>query len=251
MPTRDVSPTCCHCPSLEISRLLNHPLFLPSQCPPPHPHTSSWCFGWQNTHRGGHSWGWTTPHLPPESDKEGGLKLIPGDSRAFSSTSREAFTAYTLTHASFEMQTEGVCWATRRQPVFFFSPELGCLYLWKVNICEAMTIKIFIIKTFIKWLLMSWKILQILEIGKRDLWVSSQWSTVLCLVAQLCQTLCDPMDRSPPYSSVHGTLQAGILEWVAIPSSRGSSQPRDQSQVSCIADRFFTSWATRKAPVKC
>ena len=94
---------------------------------------------------------------------------------------------------------------------------------------------------------MSWKILQILEIGKRDLWVSSQWSTVLCLVAQLCLTVCDPMDCSPPGSSVHGTLQAGILEWVAIPSSRGSSQPRDQSQVSCTAGRFFTSGATKEA----
>ena len=45
--------------------------------------------------------------------------------------------------------------------------------------------------------------------------------------------------------SVHGILQARILEWVAIPDSRGSSQPRDQTQVSCIVDRFFTVWATR------
>ena len=51
----------------------------------------------------------------------------------------------------------------------------------------------------------------------------------------------DPMDCSSPGSSVHGILQAGILEWVAIPFSRGSSQPRDQIQVSCNAGRFFTS----------
>ena len=54
---------------------------------------------------------------------------------------------------------------------------------------------------------------------------------------QLCPTLCDPMDCSPPGSSVHGILQARILEWVAIPFSRGSSQARDQtcvSYVSCI-----------------
>ena len=54
---------------------------------------------------------------------------------------------------------------------------------------------------------------------------------------QLCQTLCDPMDCSPPGSPVHGILQARILEWVTMPSSRGSSQPRDQilvSYVSCI-----------------
>ena len=48
---------------------------------------------------------------------------------------------------------------------------------------------------------------------------------------------------------IHGVLQARILEWVALPFSRGSSQPRVQTQVSCIAGRFFTSWATREAPV--
>ena len=49
-------------------------------------------------------------------------------------------------------------------------------------------------------------------------------------VAQMCPILCDPMDYSPPGSSVHGILQARILEWVAIPSSRGSSQPRIKAQ---------------------
>ena len=53
-------------------------------------------------------------------------------------------------------------------------------------------------------------------------------------------TLCDPMDCSLPGSSVHGILQARILEWVVIPFSRGSSQPRDRTLVSCIAGRFFT-----------
>ena len=52
---------------------------------------------------------------------------------------------------------------------------------------------------------------------------------------QSCPTLCDPMDCSPPSSSVHGILQARILEWVAMPSSRGSSQPRDQTRVSYIS----------------
>ena len=63
---------------------------------------------------------------------------------------------------------------------------------------------------------------------------------VCALVAQLCPTLCDPMDCSLPGSSVHGILQARILDWVGIPFSRESSQPRDRTQVSCIADRFFT-----------
>ena len=70
---------------------------------------------------------------------------------------------------------------------------------------------------------------------------------VLCLVTQLCPTLCNPMDSSPPGSSVHGILQARILEWVAMPSSRGFSQLGDWTQVSHIAGRFFTIWATREA----
>ena len=60
------------------------------------------------------------------------------------------------------------------------------------------------------------------------------------LVAQSCLTLCDPMDCSPPGSSVHGILQARILEWVAFSSSRASSLPRDTTKVSYIAGRFFT-----------
>ena len=63
-------------------------------------------------------------------------------------------------------------------------------------------------------------------------------------------TFCDPMDCSSPGSSIHGILQAGIVNWVAIPFSRGSSQPRDQTPVSCITGRFFTVGATREAPVK-
>ena len=63
------------------------------------------------------------------------------------------------------------------------------------------------------------------------------------LVTQSCLTLWDPMDYSPPDSSVHGILQARVLERVAMPSSRGSSQPRDWIQVSCIAGRFFPFWA--------
>ena len=123
--------------------------------------------------------------------------------------------------------------------------------------------------------------------GRRVLYHWATWS-MLCLVAQSCPTLHDPMDCSPPSSSVHrdspgkntdmgfhallqeifpsqasnpglphcrqilyhlsyqGSLR--ILEWVAYPFSRGSSQPRNQTGVSCIASRSFTSWATREAP---
>ena len=56
-----------------------------------------------------------------------------------------------------------------------------------------------------------------------------------CVCARSCPTLCNPMDCSPPGSSVHGISQAGILEWVAISFSRGSSQLRDRTHVSCIS----------------
>ena len=56
-------------------------------------------------------------------------------------------------------------------------------------------------------------------------------------VTQLCLTLCDPMDCSLPGSSIHGILQVRILEWVVISFSRGSSQPRDQTFISCLAGR--------------
>ena len=67
------------------------------------------------------------------------------------------------------------------------------------------------------------------------------------IVAQSCPTLCDPPDCSPAGCSVHGILQARILEWVAMPFSRGSSGSRDWTQVSWIAGSFFTVWTTREA----
>ena len=60
------------------------------------------------------------------------------------------------------------------------------------------------------------------------------------LLTQSCQTLCNAMDCSLPGSSIHKILQARILEWVAIPFSRGASRPRDRTQVSCTSGRFFT-----------
>ena len=66
-------------------------------------------------------------------------------------------------------------------------------------------------------------------------------------VTQSCPTLCDPMDCSPPGSPVHGIFQARILEWAAISFSRGPSQPRDRTQVSGIAGKFFTICASREA----
>ena len=66
-------------------------------------------------------------------------------------------------------------------------------------------------------------------------------------VAQLYPALRDPMDCSPPGSSVHGILQARIVECVTIPFSKGSSQSRDQTQVSSIAGGRYAIWITREA----
>ena len=84
------------------------------------------------------------------------------------------------------------------------------------------------------------------------LWDSTYVRYPACMHAksiQLCLTLNDPMDCSPPGSSVHGILQARILEWVAMPFSRGSSPPGMKSHLFCspaLAGRFFTTRATWK-----
>ena len=70
---------------------------------------------------------------------------------------------------------------------------------------------------------------------------------VKMLIIQSCLTLCHPMDCSPPFS-VHGSLQARILDGVTVSSSRESSQPQDRSWVSHIAGRFITIWTTRESP---
>ena len=81
-----------------------------------------------------------------------------------------------------------------------------------------------------------------------------QFQSIKCMmreseseVAHSCPTLCDTMDCSLSGSSVHGIFQARVLEWIDISFSRGSSQPRYQTQVSRIAGSHFTFWATREA----
>ena len=74
----------------------------------------------------------------------------------------------------------------------------------------------------------------------------SKGRCVCVLVAQSCLTLWNLMDCNPPGSSVHRIFQARILEWIAIPFSRGSSRLRDQTWVPHIVGKFFTIWATRK-----
>ena len=81
-----------------------------------------------------------------------------------------------------------------------------------------------------------------------------KFTEIVCLqctvLVQVSTTLCDPMDCSPPGSSIYGILQARILEWVAMPAFRGSSWPRYRTCVSCIAGKFFTTEpATGEAPI--
>ena len=78
--------------------------------------------------------------------------------------------------------------------------------------------------------------------GKAYIFIINHTLNVNMNVVQSCPTLCDHMDYT-----AHGILQARILEWVAFSISRGSSQPRDQTQVYHSAGRFFTSWVTREA----
>ena len=77
--------------------------------------------------------------------------------------------------------------------------------------------------------------------------ITSRQNEVKRSESQSCPTLCDPVDCSLPGSSIHGILQARILEWVAISFSRGSSRPRDWTNVSHLVGRRFTLWATREA----
>ena len=90
----------------------------------------------------------------------------------------------------------------------------------------------------------------ILAVMETWFWLLSSWRKVK--VAQLCPTLCDPMDYTGHPLCPHRlyspwNFPGRILKWVVVPFSRGSSQPKDQTQVSHTAGRFFTSWTTREA----
>ena len=118
--------------------------------------------------------------------------------------------------------------------------------VWKVLFCE---LKVFYcVQYCFLWPVYVWRTpLNSLKISKlRKLTVLRFQSAVLGLAAQSCLTLCNPMDCSPPGSSVHAILQARIWECVARSSSRGSSWPRDRTQASHIVGRFFSVWVTRE-----
>ena len=123
---------------------------------------------------------------------------------------------------------------------FLLSFSVKLKLLWKIKSIN-----------FLKWQQQGY-----LDYESETLWSVFKWSNSeplsvcvcvrACLVAQLCQTLCDPMDCSPPGSSVHGISQTRILEWVAI-SSRGSSWLRNWTLVFCFGRWVLYHWATREA----
>ena len=115
---------------------------------------------------------------------------------------------------------------TEKRETFALEGDLSCSCL-----CPSLTSLLFSLQPPDAWAI---------------IWMFSDF--VLCLVAQSCPILWDSMDCSPPGFSVHRILQARILEGVAMPSSRRSSQTRDRTQVSHIAGGFFIVWA-RLSPV--
>ena len=102
-------------------------------------------------------------------------------------------------------------------------------YIWGVELEIQDAIKTHISLLILLYFLTLWM----------DYYLLHNWKVK---VAQSCLTLCTLMDYT-----LHGILQASILEWVTFPFYKGSSQPRDQIQASCLASGFFISWATREA----
>ena len=148
--------------------------------------------------------------------------------------------------------TSCVCWverSKRKEFEVYFSSKI-CIFLirnqgfLRMLNCAGAVLSTAAVAT-IYWELASlWPSAELFILWTFLIFAASMWgkSEMKVLVTQLCPTLCDPMDCSPPRSSVHGILQVRILEWIVISSSRESSKPRNRTQVSCITGRFFTIW---------
>ena len=144
-----------------------------------------------------------------------------------------AFNAFLLVHDEFLAQSRYVCARSRS--------------LWPYGIFQA---------RILKWVAISFSRdlpnpgiePAPLHHPQADSWPLSHQEGSVSLVTLSCLALGEPMDCSSPVFSVHGILQARILEGIVNPFFRGSFQPRDQTWVSCIAGRFFTIWATKSAP---
>ena len=115
-----------------------------------------------------------------------------------------------------------------------------------MQVCSCMCVNVYVLGTQ-EMLTLAWvSYLAVYSGGENSMLIRHLSCAVLA--CSVMSDSWDPMDCSLPGSSTMGTLQARILECVAMPSSRGSSQPWDRTQVSHIVDGFFTVWATREAP---
>ena len=142
---------------------------------------------------------------------------------------------------SFHAPSKAYCILLRGYPQHFSSLPTQCWRGWIVSECSSGQGHLSAISPF-------------LTLGAKSLLqIQHQECICTCSVAQSCPTLCNPMDCSPPASSVHGIFQARILEWAAISSARGSSHPRDWTYVSCIScfasRQILYHWAIREAPL--
>ena len=138
---------------------------------------------------------------------------------------------YTLWHPSGPLECVCVCVCVC----------MHCIYIYSLNVFFFFNLQNSLLCTLTMLKCLPWLN------DRMHFWILCLTTYSLCvyvLVAQLCPTLCKPMDYSPPGYSVQGILQARVIEWVAIPFSRGSSQLRDWTQVSYIADKLFTFWAS-------
>ena len=154
------------------------------------------------------------------------------------------FQIYLTIFTAISLSVLGLCRITQIISLISFSILLTNVFDFGLIFCQLKTVIILKHKfnyntpclTVFQWLFIAFRIL-----SKFSVSCESVSHSILCLA------LCNPMDCSLPGSSIHGIVQARILEWVAIPFSRGSSWPRDRTWVSCTAGRFFTIWATREA----
>ena len=149
-----------------------------------------------------------------------------------------------------------LCW-TRNLGItwnyFFFMKKIDCRRM--IFIYDLVNLKDWFIQSYLHKSSFIWSDLNFWPQGFEDVTNFAIFSlhcrkSLLYLKAVLCLVwlLATPWSVAHQAPLFMGILQARILEWVAIPFSRESSQPRDRTQLSCIAGRFFTSWATREAP---
>ena len=153
-------------------------------------------------------------------------------------------------NSDFWLEISNIITGNKYFQLFFLKWQAYCIHFWK-PICQILVWILTVCLSVIILISVPWKKqwVQLSYVLFLET-ISIFWGTATVATAkslQSCPTLCDPIDGSPPDSSVPGILQARILEWVAISFSRGSSRARNWTPVSCIAERCFTSLTTSES----